>query len=443
MNSRSLAVSALAAFALSLACSSLAAAQNHAPVAKSLEVTSLYRGAAEWKVTTHIILSAEDPDPNTNGASSWTFFILNPERFGTGADTRLNCTGATTPGIQIPTSATGGKLEVSCDYHPPVRTEGDELIQFEVRENGAGGLASAPGTVTVHIKRQGMRWEFQTAAGQALSSDDFANNPSAIPDVLGKTNQDFMFMLDWVYRNPQVKSTEPELGASADGHIVIRAGYITTSEAVTATTVGSTGGGTAPATTEDAVAQRRKATFGSELNYNFISNTSPNTGLFLETGVLGRINLDVDAESDETLTQTAEKILKLARKNDQAGTFRTEFGGRIVLKQPHRDTFQTFQTAPGNADVRLYPRNTDDLAIFEFGFLYDEALSGLADSTGIKPNRYFLRAKLMFPEIPGAPGHSKPLFGVELTGGKDQPRQAKLLYGADLAAIGNLFGVGN
>ena len=231
------------------------------------------------------------------------------------------------------------------------------------------------------------------------------------------------------------------LGATADGHVLARVGYITKAEAVTATPVAAvtTPATAAAGTPEDAVAPRRKATFGGEINYNFVL-TSTGTGSFIEFGGLGRGNLDVDAEGDETFSQVAGRVLKVVRKNGRVGTFRGEVGGRITLKQAHKDMFQT-STRKGMDGPETYTRNADDMVSFEFGLQRDEALAALED-VNVKQNRYFLRVLMTLVEIPGAPGHSKPLFGVELTGGPDQARQIKLLYGADISAIGTLFGLG-
>jgi hypothetical protein len=415
------------------------AQSNRAPVAKDLEATSLYRASAEWIVKTGLTLTADDPDPNPAGTGEWTFRILNPERLRLGNASRLTCEGQPTGG-NVPIQVTTPNLHISCEYQPPIDTEGHEQFQFDVTD--AAGSTSAPATVTINIRPQGLRWQLVTGAGQSFSSD-LAGGAGSIPDVLGAIKQDFMFNLDWVFRNPQKDATERRLGATADGHALARVGYTNRAEAVTATPVALTSGGTVVPGTgaqEDAVAPRRKATFGGEVNYNFVLSAT-NSGSFLEFGGFGRGSLDVDVEKDETLEETADRVLRLARKNGGTGSFRSEVGGRVVLKHPHKEMFRTI-TQHGEDGKQTYTRNADDLVSVEFGYQHDESLKGLEATTGVKSQRYFVRALMTLVEIPGAPGHSKPLFGVELTGGPNQPRQVTLLYGADISAIGTLFGVG-
>jgi hypothetical protein len=429
-------------------------AQNHPPVAKDASASSLYRAGAEWIIKTEITLKAEDPDPNPDGNGQWKFKVLNPERLRAGNDSRLKC-GADRNNLNVPAAGTTAihvivkKLEVICEYQPPTDEDGDEVFQFEVAELAADGktegLTSAPAKVTVDIKPRGLRWQLVTGAGQSLSSDTVANNFNAndIPDILGKTNQDFMFNLDWVFRNPQMGVDETNIGATADGHVLARVGYITKTDAVTATPVAAVAGSGTPATgtPEDAVAARRKATFGGEVNYNFVL-TSTGTGTFVEFGGLGRGHLDIDAEGDETFRELAGQVIRLTRKNGGVGTFRGEVGGRIALKQGKKDMFRT-SAQHGEKGTLTYTRNATDFVSVEFGYQRDEALSDIEAATGVTENRYFVRALFTLVEIPGAPGTSKPAFGVEMTGGRNQPRDIKLLYGADISAIGGLFGVGN
>ena len=63
----------------------------------------------------------------------------------------------------------------------------------------------------------------------------------------------------------------------------------------------------------------------------------------------------------------------------------------------------------------MFTRNADNFVTVEFGLVRDGALDGLESGTGITERRYFVRAFLTPLEVPGAPGHTKPLIGVELT----------------------------
>jgi hypothetical protein len=440
----------------------VAAQDNRPPVADNKAYSSLYRASDEWTVKTTITLAATDTSPNADGKNQWKFTILHPEQFRTGNTSRLACfqpgapepTGTPPLAIEVTTSG----LEVRCTYQPPIDREGEETFQYEVA-NLATKLTSSPATVAVDIKRQGLRWEVVTAVGQSVAGNDLASGLNQIPDVLGKTTGDVVVNLDWVFRHPQKTLGETSLGATADGHVLIRTGYLTRPEAVTATTVTTdtppttppASGATPPAaatTSEDALEPRRKFTFGGEMNYNWVVS-STGTGTFLEFGVLGRGNVDVDVEDDETFRQTADRVLKLVRKNTGAGTFHGEIGGRLVLKQFHRETFQTTvqrraadPSKPDQGAKQLYTRNPDNFATIEFGLQRDGALGELEATTGITERRYFIRAFLTPLEVPGAPGHSKPLIGIELTGWGSQPKQVKVLYGANLSAIGSLFGLG-
>jgi hypothetical protein len=432
----------------------VAAAQDaRPPVALDKHYSSLYRASAEWVVKSTIELAGEDSTPNGAGTNRYLFRILHPEQFRMGQASRLVCfePGPAKEGpdpAPLPIQVDTAGLRIWCTYQPPIDRDEPETFQYEIVKTTSATttLTSAPATVAIDIKRQGLRWEIVTAAGQSVSGSGVAG-ADAIPDVLGKTAGDVMVNLDWVFRQPQKTETQTSLGATADGHVLVRTGYVTRSEAVTATPVadvegsaGSTTGATPDGTSEDALEPRRKFTFGGEANYNWVLS-STGTGTFLEVGVLGRSTVDVDVEADETFRKTADRLLRLVRKNSGAGNFRGEIGGRIVLKQFHREMFQSTVQRQGSS-TQLFTRNADNFVTLEFGLVRDGALGGLEADTGITERRYFIRAFLTPLEVPGAPGHTKPLIGVELTGWGSQPKQVKVLYGANLSAIGHLFGLG-
>jgi hypothetical protein len=434
------------------------------PVAPATEASSLRRASQEWEIRTRVTLAAMAT--HSPKGMQWRFRVLNPQsrvrclKQGGKPENPADWLGDTTANVEVDTTDI---LEVLCEYQPPVKKTGKDTFEFEVEELKSPDplrkplLKSAPATVTVDIKPQGLRWQFVT--GGTTVKEGGLDNVGSVPDLIGKTNGgDFMLNLDWVIRHPQKTSNEARVGASADSHIVFHTGYITRTEAVTATPVPAVAGGTTtttPAAAEDAVAARRKFTFGGEWNYNWVL-TKDDNGVFAELGLLGRGSLDIDVEDKETLKQTAGRILQLTRKNDQSGTLRAEWGGRFALKQKHEEMFQTTVTklksltlggTPGAKPAlqpvtQTYNRNSDDLLAVEFGWLRDEALADIQTTTGFKQGRYFIRGLFTLVEIPGAPGHSKPMFGFELTDGADQPRQVKFLYGADISAIGTLFGVG-
>ena len=423
---------------------------NRPPIALDVEASSLRRASEEWIIETLLTLRATDEGEQPSGMQ-WVFRILNPA-------SRVRCFQPVAGG-GTPTLVGGGAatfeitvtddLDITCKYSPPVGRVGDDQFQYEGVEqspaSGATNLRSAVATVTVDIKPQGLRWQFQTGAGQSFSSDSGTSGLADIPDILGKTDQDFLFSLDWVFRNPQKRSSQESVGAAtADGHFVFRTGYRNKADAVVATPLPTgnliTGAGTtttAPA--QDAVAPRRKFSVGGEVNYNFVVVPGDN-GSFIELGGLGRANLDIDVEDTETLKQTGERILRLARKSSENGSFSFEAGGRVVIKQFHEEMFRTTVQRQGST-TQAYTRNTDELLAVEFGLQRDETFKTL-ESLGFKPVRYFVRVVATLIEIPGVSGHTKPMFGVELTGGRDQPRLVKLLYGADISAIGTLFGIG-
>jgi hypothetical protein len=436
----------VACFLAAAGVQSVGAQTNRPPEAQSKEYSSLYRASDEWVVKTTIDLEFTDASPNPDGKSTWTVRVLHPEQFKEANGSRLECVSQI-PGpkanpavIEVSTDA----QRVQCTYQPPVDRDGLETFEYEV-VNTVTKLTSAPATVTMDIKRQGLRWEIVTAAGQTVAGNDLASGVGSIPDVLGKTTGDVMVSMDWVFRQPQKQIGEGSLGATADGHVVIRTGYITRPEAVTATPVSTTDvPGPAPTppsgASEDALESRRKFTFGGETNYNWVLS-STGTGTFLELGVLGRGSLDVDVEDDETFRQTGDRVLQLVRKNTGAGTFHGEIGGRVVLKQFHRETFRTTVQKVGGSSQQ-YTRNPDNFATLEFGLLRDAGLGSLEGTVDVTEHRYFIRAFLTPIEVPGAPGHSKPLIGVELTGWGSQPKQVKVLFGANLSALGSLFGLG-
>jgi hypothetical protein len=295
--------------------------------------------------------------------------------------------------------------------------------------------------VTIDVKSQGLRWEIVTNANQSLTSD--VPGAGNIPSSIGKTNQDVTLSLDWVFRSPQYRSdSETDVGASTfDGHFVFRTGLTTKGEAVTATAVAPATPTSAPAPNPPAAsgptaAARRQFSTVGELNYNWVLPAT-STGAFLELGGLARGSIDADIEGTTTNQEAAAQIYKLVR--DGVVSFTGEIGVRATLKQYHSDMFA--MTVKRGSDKTEYSKNSDDFITAEFGFRRNTGLAGL-ESVGIQQNRYFVRVIATPVEIPGAPGHTKPMIGVELTGGRDQPKQFKVLYGVDLSAIGAALGLG-
>lgn len=437
---------ALVLAAALLAAAPAAAQTNRAPMAADVRQTSLYRADETWTVKSTVFLSATDPD---TGGTEWTFELLNPEqlRDSTGRS-RMVCTYAdpANPGTPKRTVMPDEKmvtnaLRVECEYQPPVGFVGEDAFRYQVTDNAETPATSVPATVTVDVKSQGLRWEFITSAGTALSSDSLQDPGGTIPDVIGRGTQDFTLGLDWLFRSPQYRITDRDGGigkSSFAGHFAFRTGLITKTEVVQATPVATTIGQTLTTTAaEDALIGGRNFTAGSEVNYNWVLPATA-SGAYLELGGLARGHFDAALEGDEEFQEVAGRVLRLVR--DGSGAFRGEAGGRIVLKQYHEATFvQTRQRGP-SADIE-YARNSDDLIMLEFGYQRDTSLEG-AEAL-LSPNRYFLRVLATPVEIPGIPGHGKPMVGVEVTGGPGQQKQVKVLYGANISAIGRALGLGN
>jgi hypothetical protein len=129
-------------------------------------------------------------------------------------------------------------------------------------------------------------------------------------------------------------------------------------------------------------------------------------------------------------------VYKLIRGS--AASYTAEVGARVTLKQYHHDNFATTVKRGTSVD---FPKNSDDFLTGEFGYQRNTGLSGL-ESIGVTQNRYFVRIIATPIEVSNAPGHTKPMIGVELTGGSGQPSEVKVLYGVDVSAIGAALGIG-
>jgi len=411
-------------------------------------------------VTTTIFLKATEDA--ADGSPIWAFRVLHPEALkDPSGQPRLECylpgNPANPPKVGVEKPITINQLTLRCEYHPPVRFADNDVFEYDVTRCDATstgqaacvGTTSAPAKVTISVKPRGLRWEIVTNANQSVSSDAPANGN--IPTTLGKTSQDVTLTLDWVFRNPQYapSNDESDVGVSTfDGHFAFKTGLTTKGEGVTATPLApaassaagaSTASGAAapPPTTSQAVAAKRQFSTGAEVNYNWVLPAT-SSGAFLEIGGLARGSIDVDVEGTTTNQEAAEQVFKLARSG--AASFTGEIGGRVTLKQYHDDMFD-MRVQRGPDKAVYYPKNSDDFLTAEFGYQRNTALSGL-DALGVTPNRYFVRIIATPVEIPNAPGHTKPMIGVELTGGSNQPKGVKILYGVDLSAIGRALGIG-
>ena len=342
-------------------------AQGSAPKADDKRVSALYRTREEWKVTTTVTLTAKDEDGDAGGTDKWTFEVLNPAALKTAnGKSRLNCLDPTTAQWSGPAvKFTVAQLSIICEYEPPVAFAGEDTFQYRVSDSASPAGVSPPATVSIDVKSQGLRWEFTTGAGQTLSSD--TPQGEGLPDIFGKTAQDFLMTLDWVIRQPTDAVTAAVQPAATSGsaespipdeplheriqrdmHLAIRTGLVTKAEAVTATPVTDTAGNpVAGAPSEEATAGRRKFTAGGEFNYNWVLPWY-GTGAFVELGGMARGNLDVAVDTDDDFEKVAGRLVKLARTGKGVGSFRGEVGMRVTLKQYRQEMFQMKrQAGPG------------------------------------------------------------------------------------------------
>jgi hypothetical protein len=428
----------------------------HPPVAKPIDASALFRDDESWVVTTTILPEGSETDP-TSADTRWMFQFLHSEALKdvTGAS-RIECEyrdiggspAIGTADLPIITK----QLKIQCAYHPPVRFTGNDVFEYQVTRctdtnSPCAGTTSAPAKVTMAVKSQGLRWEIVTNANQSVSSD--APTAGNIPSSLGKTNQDVTLSLDWVFRNPQHASDEAGVGSSTfDGHFVFRTGLKTKGEAVTATALTpslttassptpASQASSSPPTSSPTLAPKRQFSTNGELNYNWVLPAT-SSGAFLELGGLVRGSIDADVEGTTTNQEAGEQVYKLVRSG--AASFAGEAGVRVTLKQYHRDMFAMTLKRGDDKPVE-FTKNSDNFLTAEFGYQRNTGLAGL-ESIGITPNRYFLRVIATPVEVAGAPGHTKPMIGLELTGGSNQPKEVRVLYGLDLSAIGAALGLG-
>jgi hypothetical protein len=408
-----------------------ASASGSAPVAEDISVTSLFRADSSWTVITTLTFSAKDVD-----GKKWTFALVHPEALADEDGTsRVVCPDV--EGVEQLGKPRG--LSLTCRYQPVVNSTRDETFQYTVTDDD--GNTSQPATVKVSVKRTGLRWELLTNGSTALTSDSAL---TGVPDVLGKSTQDFLFRLDWEVADPRGPMPTPgrligtQLSTTRSVHIGFETGIVNQPEGETATTIAlqtATAAGAKTAAAEGApiLAIRRQATFGGEFNYNAVM--VPDSGsTYLELGALFKGNMDASIEGASTTEDVETSLLTLTKNGTGVGSFRGEAGFRFAIKQYADDSLTT--SVSHNGGHSSFPKNSDNLVTFECGYLRDTSLVGLS-TVHITENRYLIRATAS-PELPGIPGHVRPTIGMEVTGGfsSSSPKSVKFLYGINAGALG-------
>jgi hypothetical protein len=421
-----------------VASTAMVMAAGSAPVAHDLSVTSLYRADASWTVTTSVTLTAKDSDGTT-----WTFKLVHPEALkDLDGSSRFVCPDAS--GADLLGQARM-LLSLPCQYHPPVDFTGDETFQYQVQDSE--GNLSQPASITATVKRSGLRWELLTNGTTAVGSD---SAPGGVPGILAKNSQDLLFRLDWEIANPQTaslpdptKRVGTDLASTRSVHFEFETGVLSQPEGATAQTLTQNQATSSPAAAQGnagssapaaapTVANKRKATFGGELDYSRV--VAPQSGsTYLEVGAVFKGNIDASVEGATSSQDVGSSILALTRNGTGVGSFRGQVAVRAALKQYSDNPLRTSIT---HAGVTTFPKNSDNFVVAEFGYLRDTSLVGLR-TLNITENRYIVRITAS-PELPGTPGHMRPTIGIELTGGfsTDSPKQVKFIYGMNTGTLG-------
>ncbi len=400
-------------------------------------VVSLHRPHEEWKVITSITLAVE-PTPGREVTLRWT-----QPKFGA-----LACNGLADTVREAKLAA--GVSSIVCSYQPAVGPESSDSFAYQAAFTGSAFGDAA--LVTIEIRERGLRWEFKTT-GSTITSD--APDPKAlaqVPSILGSTDQDFLFNVNWQTMRPRRRLTEPGRArapgllsrsdlklsdnlASRSANFLIETGVQSETVAATVTDIGSSAttassSGEGTGTTSEQSVSRRNLILRGELNYNASFNAD-GAGRFIEVGGLGRGGVSTVMDSNESFREALGRVPQVVPMDRTS--YRMDSGVRFVIKQAH----ETNRTVVVDPDGQVEPpTNIENYFLAELTLRFDSALSGLPTDApdGDSRNRWAFRAEFS-PEMTFLPGHQLPTVGVEVSGAwNGGPPSVKVNYGVNLSA---------
>jgi hypothetical protein len=397
---------------------------NAAPTVSDKAVVSLFRARPEWEVRTTVCLEGRDADSKT-----LTFQVVEGARNG-----KLVPLGscALDPGdADSPLAQRSARYL----YQPTVGFTGRDEFTYVAIDEQMG--RSQPGTVAIDVRNEGLRWELLTLGATGLTGD--ADSLTDIPKVIGKTAQDFLFVLNWQPASPGQTGTRGAAGwpvtrtgkLSRAVSVLFETGVRTGEAAVKARRLLAVDGASPTAanepTSEASVASQRHFTSGGQVNINAVADAD-GQGTYVELGFTGKGHLDVFVDDAQTSQRSAGQFIQLLREGDTF--FRGEAGARVALKQ-YRENSASVVFAGGQRIV--YPSNLDELVYVELLWQRNNATGQIDVGGGDSRNRYAVRIAAQ-PQLVNVPGRPKFLIGIEVTRAISGGRPStKVFYGLNLS----------
>ncbi|MBI2839437.1 MAG: hypothetical protein HYX75_14070 [Acidobacteria bacterium] len=419
-----------------------------APRVRDFSVRSLMRAREEWNVYTTIILVAEDADSK---------------------EVRFKITGGPSHGEIQKASESPERKSAVYRYQPNIGFVGTDEIHYGATDK----TSTATATVRISVERGGLRWEIEADGSTGLSSSE-----SQVPsDILGRTQADFLFKLDWQPLSPRqgfdrdkVLSDAPkflfpdstgiesppmsekpalarkalmhletthrvEPGFSYDVHVVVRAGIMNKPVAVDQTRTDGDQPSHRTLDSKDAssrLAYQRAFTASGEL-FAAAVRDADGQGSFLEMGAVVRGIIDAFIEGEKVVKTDDLTFITLARPDGKRAFFSGEVGARFTLKQ-YEEASETDVVMAD--DMIHHPRNVADLLVFETLYQRSENLAGLQGTSETDSRNRLVVRFSAFPKIPNMSA-GRFVLGLEVNrafGGG--PQDVRVLYGINVMPAG-------
>lgn len=309
-------------------------------------------------------------------------------------------------------------------YSPDPGYVGQDAFTFKATDSD--GNESNVGTVTVSVRRAGLKWEILGGAATGLPS---AETGSTSTD--GKTLPHFLFRLDWLIAPPATDGTA--VFSAQNGPLTVRE---SDRSQWSAHTLFETGFVTRPVMLQNTASDtrtlsyQRAFTVDAELNFNYVRDAD-HLGAFWELGPLVRSALDIFIDDDD-FSQDANGVnfIRLTREDAKRAFYRFEAGVRFALKQSQSSNTTIFMKRPSDtADAKgvmtklgrgnttgseVYPKNLRDLLVIEAVYNRNDALSSLATNPLEDTENRFAVRFFAYPILPNAPKGYRFLIGAEL-----------------------------
>ncbi len=355
-----------------------------------------------------------------------------------------------------------GSSNIAMFLYTNVTPDGGTDTFIYVAKSAAG--ESKPARVSIRIVEAGLRWDLFAAGATSVSDTVNAFN-----------NANFLFRLDWLFKEPwrtveddederqlleTIQTMMPDLRGKTRraaetgkrGNRMNRAlnARFTFETGVVAIPVIDEPAGTLEEGGEEGTeesdeegepiqATRNAFTFGGELIASMVGSAGDGRSLY-EIGAGGRASYNVPIRADQLVEKDGITFINLAEGNQDPGFGLYEVFAKFRLTQFEDDDNEAYDVrklrTTGNLHL-VHPKNLEDLIVVEAGFQHNQELriSGPMSEPpddGMPLNRWFFRFSAT-PEIPNA-GHTRALLGVEVNNARDDGfRNVRVFYGLNVA----------